>query len=90
MQSDDALLDNVQCETFAYFLHEVNERNGLVADCPRPGWPCSIAATGLGLAFSLLFPGGSDKAHGWRSEWNYGINQGPIVLMVENHRTGLP
>ncbi len=49
-QSDDALLDDVQRETFAYFLHEVNERNGLVADCTRPGWPCSIAATGFGLA----------------------------------------
>jgi len=40
-------------------------------------------------SFNPLFPGGSDKAHGWRSEWNYGINQGPIVLLVENHRTGL-
>jgi hypothetical protein len=39
MQSDDALLDDVQCETFGYFLHEMNERNGLVADCTRPGWP---------------------------------------------------
>jgi hypothetical protein len=29
MQSDDALLDDVQCETFGYFLHEMNERNGL-------------------------------------------------------------
>jgi hypothetical protein len=45
---------------------------------------------GFEASFNLLFPGGSDKAHGWRSEWNYGINQGPIVLMVENHRTGLP
>lgn len=26
---------------------------------------------------------------GWVSPWNFGINQGPIVLMVENHRTGL-
>ena len=43
MQSDDALLDEVQRETFAYFLHEVNERNGLVADCTRPGWPCAVS-----------------------------------------------
>ena len=47
---DDALLDSVQRETFDFFLHEVNERNGLVADCTRPGWPCSIASTGLALA----------------------------------------
>jgi hypothetical protein len=25
----------------------------------------------------------------WVSPWHYGINQGPIVLMVENYRTGL-
>ena len=37
-----------------------------------------------------MYPGESGKPHGWRSQWNYGINQGPIVLMVENHRSGLP
>jgi hypothetical protein len=26
---------------------------------------------------------------GWVSPWHYGINQGPIVLMAENYRTGL-
>jgi hypothetical protein len=47
---DDALLDTLQWETFEYFLHEVNPRNGLVADKTREGWPASIAATGLALA----------------------------------------
>jgi hypothetical protein len=28
--------------------------------------------------------------HGWRSPHNYGINQGPAVMMIENFRTGLP
>jgi hypothetical protein len=27
--------------------------------------------------------------HGWVSPYNYGLNQGPVVLMVENFRTGL-
>jgi hypothetical protein len=45
---------------------------------------------GFEASFNPLFPESSGAAHGWRSEWNYGINQGPIVLMVENHRTGLP
>ena len=58
--SDDALLDDVQRETFQYFRHVANERNGLVADCTRPGWPCSIAATGLGLA---SYPVGVER--GW-------------------------
>ncbi|MEO6950787.1 MAG: glucoamylase family protein [Polyangia bacterium] len=25
----------------------------------------------------------------WTSPWHYAINQGPIVVMIENHRTGL-
>jgi len=29
-----------------------------------------------------------DKGRGcWLSPWHYGINQGPIVLMIENHFT---
>jgi hypothetical protein len=27
--------------------------------------------------------------HGWVSQWHYGLNQGPIVLMIENYRSGL-
>lgn len=26
---------------------------------------------------------------GWVSPWHYGLNKGPIVLMIENYRTGL-
>ena len=33
-----------------YFLRLQNPANGLIADSSRPGAPCSIAATGLGLA----------------------------------------
>ena len=31
----------------------------------------------------------SGHAGGWISQWHFGINQGPVVLMVENHRSGL-
>jgi hypothetical protein len=27
--------------------------------------------------------------HGWVSPWHFGIDQGPIILMIENYRTGL-
>jgi hypothetical protein len=27
--------------------------------------------------------------HGWVSPWRFGLNEGPIVLMVENHLSGL-
>ena len=50
LPDDDALLDRLQCETFEYFLKEVNPLNGLIADKTRDGWPASIAATGLALA----------------------------------------
>jgi len=44
------MLHSVQHDASRYFLQEVNARNGLVADCTRPGSPASIAAVGMGLA----------------------------------------
>jgi hypothetical protein len=38
---------------------------------------------GFKASFNPTYPGG------WISPWHYGLNQGPIVLMVENYRTGL-
>jgi hypothetical protein len=29
---------------------------------------------------------GSDR--GWVSPWHFGIDQGPIILMIENYRSG--
>ena len=49
-QTDDEMLDQVERETFEYFLRETNPDNGLVSDSTQPGWPCSITATGLALA----------------------------------------
>ena len=43
-------LDNLQRDTFGYFLKETNLRNGMVPDNTRPGAHASIAAIGLGLA----------------------------------------
>ena len=48
--NDDAVLDRIQRESFAYFLTHVNPANGLIADKSRSDWPASIAATGLALA----------------------------------------
>ena len=47
---DIETLNKLQLETFGYFLHEINPTNGLVKDKTAPGWPSSIAATGLALA----------------------------------------
>ena len=48
--SDEEMLNNLQRETFAYFIKEVNPHTGLIADKTRPGWPSSIAAVGMGLS----------------------------------------
>lgn len=42
-------LERLQRDAFGYFLRAANPENGLIADSSRPGAPCSIAATGLGL-----------------------------------------
>ena len=31
----------------------------------------------------------SGNLNGWIARWHYGLNQGPVVLMIENYRTGL-
>ncbi len=50
-QTDEQRLDEVQRETFNYFIfiREINPANGMVADGNQPGQPVSIAAIGLTL-----------------------------------------
>lgn len=43
-------LEQLQRDTFGYFVHEANPANGLVRDNTRYGAPCSIAALGLALS----------------------------------------
>ena len=45
----ERMLRDMQHESFAYFVHEVNAANGLVCDKTAPNWPASIAAIGLAL-----------------------------------------
>jgi len=45
----DAMLTDLQRESFGYFVHEVNEANGLVLDKTAPQWPASVAAVGMAL-----------------------------------------
>jgi hypothetical protein len=39
---------------------------------------------------SGLNPSCTDGGHTWRSEGWYGLDQGLLVMMIENHRSGLP
>jgi len=44
---------------------------------------------GFKATFNPTYPTRSGNPNGWVSPWHYGINQGPIVLMIENYRSGL-
>ena len=45
---------------------------------------------GLKCSLNPTFPGAAQETSGWFSDHYYGINEGPIVLMIENYRSGLP
>lgn len=54
-QSKDVkLLKDLQAKTFNYFLHEINLKNGLIADRTEPESPASIAAIGLALSSYIV------------------------------------
>jgi hypothetical protein len=45
---------------------------------------------GFKASFNPTHPGYPGNPYGWWvSPWHFGLNQGPIVLMIENYRTGL-
>jgi hypothetical protein len=45
---------------------------------------------GYKATFNPTFPDeGAVDGRGWVSPWHFGINEGPIVAMIENHRTEL-
>ena len=44
---------------------------------------------GFKASFNPAFPTESDDGVGWVSKYHFGINEGPTVLMLENHRSGM-
>jgi len=44
---------------------------------------------GFKATFNPTFPDAGGSPLGWVSPWHFGINLGPIVGMIENHRSGL-
>jgi hypothetical protein len=44
---------------------------------------------GFKATFNATYPTKSGGPCGWVSPWHYGLNQGPIVLMIENYRSEL-
>jgi len=65
----------VVCSTLRHALERLARRNKL-----GRGFDASFNPT-------FLVPGGDP--HGWVSPWKLGLNEGPIILMIENHLSGL-
>ncbi len=51
-------------------------------------FPDMTSKYGLKCSFNPTFEGDNQGVNGWISQGYYGLDQGPIVLMIENYRTG--
>ncbi|MEO9021086.1 MAG: glucoamylase family protein, partial [Ginsengibacter sp.] len=44
---------------------------------------------GFDASYNLSFREKNSKSKSWISEWQFGLNQGPVILMIENYKSGL-
>ena len=51
-------------------------------------YPKMMSKYGFKCSFNPTFTDGSRNQRGWHSQGYYGLDQGPIVLMIENYRSG--
>jgi hypothetical protein len=49
----------------------------------------SRSGYGFDASFNRTFPDTSRNPHGWVSPWIFGLNEGPIILMIENFQSEL-
>ena len=49
--------------------------------------PQMMSKYGLMCSLNRTFPNGSGDTSGWHSRRHFGIDQGPIILMIENYRS---
>ena len=62
---EDSTLQQLQRDSFGYFVNEVNRSNGLVLDKTADDWPASIAAVGMALT---VYPVGVERGFIARAE----------------------
>jgi hypothetical protein len=62
---NQSFLDALQREAFAYFVHEANPLNGLIADKTEASSPASIAAVGFALS---CYPVGVERGYMTRAD----------------------
>jgi hypothetical protein len=51
-------------------------------------YPDMTSKYGFKCSFNPTFVAGEDHENGWISKGYYGLDQGPVVIMIENYRTG--
>jgi hypothetical protein len=44
---------------------------------------------GFQASFNATFPKRGTNPFGWLSQWQFGLNNGPVVIMIENYESGL-
>ncbi len=44
---------------------------------------------GFDASYNPTFPVKNTKSGSWISKWQFGLNQGPVILMIENYKSGL-
>jgi len=44
---------------------------------------------GFDASFNPTYPDKKLNSFGWVSPWKFGLNQGPVIMMISNHRSGL-
>ena len=54
----------------------------------RDSYPELIDDYGFKCSFNPTFTNGPRDRAGWHSQGHYGLDQGPIILMIENYRSG--
>lgn len=52
-------------------------------------YPYIISKYGFRCSYNPTFSNDTDKDKGWIAQGYYGLDQGPIVMMIENHMSGL-
>ncbi|CAN5839221.1 hypothetical protein BH20GEM1_BH20GEM1_19770 [soil metagenome] len=55
----------------------------------RDAHPEILSKDGLLTSFNPSFDTGDGTNHGWLSPEHYGLDQGPVALMIENYSSGL-
>ena len=61
-----------------------------LAHCIHQAKLTQFNSYGFKAAFNPSHPGEPGNPYGWWvSPWHFGLNQGPIILMIENYRSGL-